>query len=209
MLDLSMILALADRCAPNVAPQTLAAVAYAESRFNPLAIGVNSGPRPVRAPRTRDEAVRTTRRLLAQGANVDLGLGQINSANLLWLNLSVEDAFDPCRNLAAAGTVLRSGYRWSGGGDRQAALRVALSRYNTGHPERGFRNGYVARVERAAAALGVLPPAPDLPSATGNDGPPAEPAHPTLTGPWDVFARARFSRVVTFTSSEPNREFSQ
>lgn len=208
MLDLSLILALADRCAPQVAPQTLAAVAYAESQFNPLAIGVNSGPRPVRAPRTRDEAVRTTRRLLAQGANLDLGLGQINSANLEWLNLSVEDAFDPCRNLAAAGTVLRSGYRWTVGGDRQAALRVALSRYNTGHPERGFRNGYVARVEQAAVTLGVLPLTPDAtPSATHEDADSAEPARLTPIGRWDVFALARFSAVVTFAPSDPNREF--
>lgn len=34
--------------------------------------------------------------------------------------------------------------------DPQRALRVALSRYNTGHPERGFANGDVGRVEASA-----------------------------------------------------------
>ncbi len=205
MLDLSLILALAERCAPQVAPRTLAAVAYAESRFNPVAIGVNSGPRPARAPRNREEAVRTTRRLLAQGSNLDLGLGQINSANLAWLNLSIEDAFDPCKNLAAAGVVLRSGYRWSSGGDRQAALRVALSRYNTGHPERGFRNGYVARVEQAAVTLGVLPPPADVSPEAVRDPAPDQPPPPIDHR--DIFAQARSSTVLTFAPSAIHVEF--
>ncbi|MEI9891358.1 MAG: hypothetical protein WDN45_13185 [Caulobacteraceae bacterium] len=32
----------------------------------------------------------------------------------------------------------------------QAALKTALSYYNTGHPARGFTNGYVAKVANAA-----------------------------------------------------------
>lgn len=47
MLDLKLILALSQACAPQVAPETLAAIAYAESRFNPIAIGVNRGRLPV------------------------------------------------------------------------------------------------------------------------------------------------------------------
>ncbi|MBB5746543.1 lytic transglycosylase domain-containing protein [Brevundimonas variabilis] len=207
MLDLSLILALAERCAPQVAPQTIAAVAYAESRFNPVAIGVNSGPRPVRTPRSREEAIRTTRSLLARGANLDLGLGQINSANLEWLNLSIEDVFDPCKNLTAAGVVLRSGYRWSVGEDRQVALRVALSRYNTGHPDRGFRNGYVARVEQAAATLGVLALAPDRPAPTDLEPQPAAPEPVAPIGRWDVFALAPSSAVLTFPPSAVHMEF--
>ncbi|NJC42059.1 type IV secretion system protein VirB1 [Brevundimonas alba] len=204
MLDLNLILSLSQACAPQVAPETLAAIAYAESRFNPIAIGVNRGPRPTRRPRDAAEAARVARGLLARGANLDLGVAQINSDNLGWLGLSVEAAFDPCRNLAAAGVVLRAGYRPAEGVDRQTTLRVALSRYNTGHPERGFRNGYVARVEAAAATLGVLPLKPIQPGA---DGPPASIAEPQTPPPaWDVFARARLSVVLTFTS-DPDREF--
>ena len=73
-------------------------------------------------------------------------MAQINSDNLDWLGLSVEAAFDPCHNLAAAGAVLRAGYRPAEGVDPQTTLRVALSRYNTGHPERGFRNGLLSPV---------------------------------------------------------------
>lgn len=201
MLDLNLILSLSQACAPQVAPQTLAAIAYAESRFNPIAIGVNRGPRPARQPRDAAEAARISRALLARGANLDLGVAQINSANLEWLGLSVEAAFDPCRNLAAAGVVLRAGYRPSATGDRQAALRVALSRYNTGHPERGFRNGYVARVERAAVALSLAPLV--TPVADSEVAAPIAPS-PRLDPPpaWDVFGRARFSAALAFAPSD-------
>lgn len=204
LLDLNLILSLSQACAPQVAPETLAAIAYAESRFNPIAIGVNRGPHPVRQPRDAAEAARVARSLLARGANLDLGVAQINSANLDWLGLSVEAAFDPCRNLAAAGVVLRAGYRPSSDGDRQAALRVALSRYNTGHPERGFRNGYVARVERAAATLSLAPltaPAADV--AAGAPLAPSDP-HPDFPQAWDVFGRARFSAALAFAPSDPS-----
>lgn len=203
VLDLNLILALSQACAPQVAPETLAAIAYAESRFNPIAIGVNRGPRPARSPRDAADAARIARGLLARGANLDLGVAQINSDNLDWLGLSVEAAFDPCRNLAAAGVVLRAGYRPAEGVDRQTTLRVALSRYNTGHPERGFRNGYVARVEAAAATLGVLPRAPVRTPADDRPAPPAPPLPPPA---WDVFGRAQASAVLTFTAA-PDTEF--
>lgn len=206
MLDLNLILSLSQACAPQVAPETLAAIAYAESRFNPIAIGVNRGPRPARPPRDVAEATRVARTLLARGANLDLGVAQINSDNLDWLGLSVEAAFDPCRNLAAAGAVLRAGYRPMAGGDPQSALRVALSRYNTGHPERGFRNGYVARVERAAATIGVIPlraPATDSP-AEDIAPVPVRAADAAAPPSWDVFARARFSAAIAFAPSDTN-----
>ena len=51
MLDLITVLTLAQACAPGVAPETMAAVAFVESRFDPLAIGVNRGARLNRQPR--------------------------------------------------------------------------------------------------------------------------------------------------------------
>lgn len=215
MLDLALVLALSAQCAPGVSPQTLTAIAHAESRFDPLAIGINRG-RAVRQPRTRDEAVRTARNLIAAGANVDLGIAQINSSNLAWLGLSIEDAFDPCRNLAAAATVLRAGYRpaTQSPQDRQRALRVALSRYNTGHPEHGFRNGYVARVEAAGSRLGLTAPsgAPDIASlgpstiAVLSAEPPAPPPAPMPA--WDVFGRSAVSPAVLFQAASQTQTWS-
>lgn len=150
-LPLAVFLEIAAACAPGVAPETLAAIARTESNFNPLAIGVNGeGGGPVRVT-SAAEAVQQAQRLIAAGRSVDLGLMQINSANLRWLNLSVAEAFDPCRSVAAG-----------------AAVLTAYSRYNTGSPARGFANGYVQRVVAAQARL-----VPEAPRAASQPAPPA------------------------------------
>lgn len=181
MLDLAALLALSAQCAPAVAPATLVSIVDVESRFDPLAIGVNSGPRPIRRARdARDarDAASIARSLIKAGRSVDLGIGQINSANLVWLGLSIEDAFEPCANLKAAAHILVANYRAAAkiDADPQNALRAALSLYNTGDARRGVRNGYVARVEAAARrllpAIEALapPPAPSetVPSAASD-----------------------------------------
>lgn len=147
-LEPALVLALAVQCAPRVAPETVLAVAHAESALDPLAIGVNDGA-PVRLrPQTPAEAAGLARDLIAQGRDIDLGLGQINVRNLARLGLTLEAAFDPCQNLAASARILEEGYRRGVArvGAGQPALRIALSYYNTGDPQRGERNGYVRRV---------------------------------------------------------------
>lgn len=195
MLELAAVLSLAAACAPTVAPQTLAAIAHVESRFDPLAIGVNRGGPPPRRARDAAEAAVIATRLIDRGANIDLGLAQINSANLEWLGLSVAEAFDPCRNLAAAGAVLQAGYRPAGDAPRarQEALRITLSRYNTGDARSGFRNGYVGKVERAAQRLALTLPPPIAPAASteATVAPVLLPA-----APWDIFARAQPNVLV-------------
>lgn len=162
---------LARQCVPGVAVETMLSVVHTESKFNTLAIGVNRGGRAKPKPRTYAEAVTTAYALIRAGYNIDLGLGQINSANLRKLNLSVEDAFDACRSLEAAGTILTANYLRAlpRAQSPQHALATALSVYNTGREWRGFTNGYVARVYGSAgtivpglAGLPKLPPSPVL-----------------------------------------------
>lgn len=152
-LTVAATLALAMQCAPAIAPSTMLSIISVESRFDPLAIGVNGSPRLSVTASSPGEAVTKASALIAAGRSIDLGLAQINSGNLAWLGLSVEDAFDPCKNLTAAARVLQDGYRRSDIATvgEQAALLTALSYYNTGHPRRGFANGYVQRVTTAAA----------------------------------------------------------
>ncbi len=184
LLTLPQMLALTAQCAPAIAPETLMSVVQVESGFDPLAIGVNGKPRITVNATTRPEAVSKASALIAAGRSVDLGLAQINSKNLRWLGLSVEDAFDPCRNLAAAARVLRGGYdvnQASALGEQQA-LRVALSRYNTGDAARGFDNGYVAKVVSASArVVPAIQPTPGVPPKAA-EPPPSRPA-------WDVFGQ--------------------
>lgn len=216
ILPLASVVALAQQCAPSVAPETLVSLVHAESRFDTLAIGVNA--RGVRAP-TRDNpaaAARIARSLITRGYNIDLGLGQINSANLRWLGLSVEDAFSPCRNLAAAARVLSGNYliaaKAPGAADR--AIPVALSLYNTGSKARGFGNGYVARVYASAAV--IMPAMRGLASIRrGPANPPLAPAPAPVSAPaipsagviqsaknaprsWDIAARTRPAALMVF-----------
>ncbi|RYF22962.1 MAG: conjugal transfer protein [Oxalobacteraceae bacterium] len=154
---------LARQCAPGVAVETMLSVIHTESRFNSLAIGVNRGGRSKPKPRSYAEAVNTAYALIRAGYNIDLGLGQINSANLRRLNLSIEDAFDPCRSLTAAATVLTANYLrvLPRSQSTQHALATALSMYNTGKEWRGFTNGYVGRVYGSAGT--VVPSIAGLP----------------------------------------------
>ncbi len=177
ILDAALVLQLATACAPAVAPETIAAIARTESGFDPLSIGDNTTRRAY-APASRDDAVALASSLLQQGHSVDLGLMQINSANLPGLGLSIGDALDTCKSIAAGGRILAAAF--AGGGatpdEAQAALRVALSRYNTGNGQDGFINGYVRKVEASARYL-----VPALQVSTAPDSTTQAPALPLRT----------------------------
>jgi type IV secretion system protein VirB1 len=144
---------LATRCAPRVALSTLAAIARTESDFQPLMIHDNTtGITSLAA--SRGSAIQIAQTSLQAGHSLDLGIMQINSANLGPYGLTLSAAFTACRSMAVGAAILYSAY--SGGDthqEQQAALRAAVSRYNTGNVEDGFVNGYVRKVEQAAARL--------------------------------------------------------
>ena len=198
MLDLAAVILLATQCAPAVAAETIISIVDVESRFDPLAIGVNSGPRLPGRPTNADEAARVARRLIKAGGSVDLGIAQINSGNLGWLGLSIEDAFEPCANLKAAARILTENFRTAAKteADPQEALRAALSLYNTGHPRRGVQNGYVARVESSARRLlpAIKTPSPTPAAADATVF--AAPAHLVAGADQDVFRRAPSTALI-------------
>lgn len=152
-LGLGAFTEMAQRCAPAVAVLTLAAIAKTESGFQPLATFDNTARRS-RIYRSLDEAVPSVESLVAVGHSVDIGLMQINSANLKKLRMTVRNAFDPCHSIAGGASILAENFvRAQDARTPQIALRDAVSAYNTGHRKRGYRNGYVGKVERAAADL--------------------------------------------------------
>ena len=124
IVQLALFTQLAGSCAPHVAVETLASVARTESGFDALAVHDNTSGRTFK-PSSREEAIAlTTELVIVQRHSVDLGLMQINSLNLPSLGLTVTDAFDPCRNLAAAERILVQGYTAPpAGGDEQVALK--------------------------------------------------------------------------------------
>ena len=153
ILSLAVAAGLADKCAPRVARETLLSVVYHESRLDTLVIADNTTGQRFHLP-SRPQAIATAKALIARGHSIDMGIGQINSRTAPDLGLSVPDAFDACRNMAAAATLLERNYRKvGGGGSAQTSLAAMLSMYNTGNAWRGFGNGYVGRVYQAAATI--------------------------------------------------------
>lgn len=141
-------LALLPICAPAVHPETMSRIVLHESRGRPFAIGVNDKSKRISQPKTKTQAILLAEQLAAEGYNFDVGLGQLNSTNIKKLNISFDEAFDPCANLAHTSKILKDNYSRAlrVSANPQQALELALSAYNTGNFSAGFTNGYVKKV---------------------------------------------------------------
>lgn len=149
-------------CAPDVAPQTVQEIIRVESSGRELAMNINKLPGQSTAPRapiasSPQEAAEIALRFIQAGHSVDMGLMQVNSNNLDYLGISLEDIdvlFTPCANIQAGATILMESYERAARefGEGQTALQAALSAYNTGNFKSGFSNGYVARYLNAPSS---------------------------------------------------------
>ena len=109
-------MALALRCVPPAVAPIMVGIAQHESGLDPIAIHHNAN------------------------GTVDVGLAQVNSANFVWLGLTLQTALDPCRNLAAG-------------------ARVLLAKYN-GNPPDIVKAAYATAVTARIRDLGNAPSAP-------------------------------------------------
>src|SRR5699024_1731011 len=150
--DESSFGAMLARCVPDASPVTMTALLRQESAFDRYAINDNDAGGVIAPPATEADAVAVATRLLKAGHNIDVGLGQINSANFGRLSVPWTELFKPCTNLKAAALILRECYARAlpKFGTKQRALRAALSCYNTGNFSDGFSNGYVQKVAQKA-----------------------------------------------------------
>ena len=143
-----MLLTLIAACSVfGVHPKTTEALIQIESGGNALALGLNADRPGLRHPTSIREATKLASELIAKGESVDLGLMQVNSKNLQRLGLTVEDAFDRCKNIHAGSQILKEGYDRAEAalGPGQDALKATVSAYNTGNFKSGLENGYVAK----------------------------------------------------------------
>ena len=165
MLSTSAFLALAMQCAPSIHPATLTPIVKTESSFNPWAIGVVGEALP-RQPQSLDEAVLTVKKLVGEGANFSIGLGQINRQHF---DVShPETMFEPCTNLRMTAQLLQDCYTAAAEADPdpQGVLRKAISCYYSGNLTRGFQaeadfggSSHVQRVLANADTTTVAVPA--------------------------------------------------
>ncbi|MDX3977642.1 type IV secretion system protein VirB1 [Shinella sp.] len=220
-----VFLDLAQTCAPFVASETLAGVVSLESRFAPFNIRINSG-RPLKSqPTSKADAIDVAASLAAERHDIQLGLGGIGLEELQRLKLSISDAFDPCLNLQATGTLLDGYYRLAvkAGADPARAEQVMLqSYYGRDDPSVGAMVNYDDQVRREIKRL-----APTMAQLTigdtgegrGNGDPPAsatvdviaevvaenaeqETASIAAAPTWDVFKSRRRSSVLVFQNSQ-------
>jgi len=113
-----------------------------------------------RQPTNKREALDWLAYFQSYDVFVDLGLMQVSTAEAKRRGISPESLLEPCTNLRVGWQILEEDYsiekRTHGPG--QEALRHAISRYNTGDPQRGITNGYLARVFAAVRRLQAQPP---------------------------------------------------
>lgn len=152
-MDFTTIDTYIQQCSTGVAPSTMAAIIKVESAGNPYAIGDNTTKsRVMPTPKNAEQAIAVATELIQKGHNLDLGLSQINSANLKAYKVSVKDIFDPCTNITVGSSILANFYTRSVAkyGVGEKSLFHALSAYNTGSFYKG--PNYVAKILKAAGS---------------------------------------------------------
>ena len=211
--------ALALACAPAIPLDLLAAIASVESGFNPLA--VVDGPRPARIE-TVGRAVALAVGAIDGGHEIGLGLMGIGASRLAEAGLALQDAFDACRNLAAAQRLIeqrreaagkpgltsseverlvirawwRPDDRYVSAASYEAAVLKERGRVAT-NAKINVR-GAAGPDEAAAQALANSGSAsPETPAvAAGTAAPTAREWRPAA--PWDVFGSSRDAAVLVF-----------
>lgn len=150
MISTAAFLALALKCAPDVAPDTMLRIVKTESGFNEWAIGVVGTPLK-RQPTTREEALAAITQLHKANANFSIGLAQINKQ--YFSIKDIEEILSPCTNLKMGSDILKDCYvrALKQSQTEQEALKKSFSCYYSGNYKRGFikeSNGtsYVDRV---------------------------------------------------------------
>lgn len=214
----STFIDLAQACAPVVQVETLTAVVSLESRFQPYHIRLRNGDPLPTQPVSKAEAIELATSLIAEHQEIQLGLGGITTAELQKLSLSVSDAFDPCLNLKATGSLLNGYYRLAAGAGAEPTRAEAVmlqSYYGRSNPSTEAMADFDARVRDEARRL-----SPELSALTVSGSPePADPdkqrdAQPGQQAfvqssrtaeamPWDVFSTRRQSSVLVFQNARP------
>lgn len=167
------IVGLQSTCLPTAPLSTLRAIIQVESRGNPNAMqidfpkgllkrsGLPEGTlRLKRQPTNQREALDWLAYFRSYGIFVDLGLMQVSTAEAKRRGISPESLLEPCTNLRVGWQILEDAYQIEKKtyGPGQEALQHAISRYNTGDPQQGIANGYLARVFAAVGRLQAEPP---------------------------------------------------
>ncbi len=136
---------------PNIGIEIVQQIIKIESNSKPFAVNVNKDGKSFISFvfETKEEALKSAQDYINGGLSVDVGLMQINSNNLslkIFSDLTLEDLFDPCKNIKAGSDIFYLAYENTDKNlTQEERINIALSVYNTGDKNKGFTNGYIAK----------------------------------------------------------------
>lgn len=197
ILETAMLMGLLGQCQHRVETDILKRLIDIESSRNPYAIAV-VGATAVTQPQNQRDAIAIAHDLDSKGVNYSLGLMQINKHNLATYGLTIETAFDGCRNIQAGAAIyaacLTRAESTYPSKSREALLNDAASCYYSGNFTRGYQpdhNGvsYVSRFQSTTPTLTQSVPPPSK-SAIEDISP------STTAQPWDVFGDFSLKKVT-------------
>ncbi len=178
-MDLSAILALAERCAPGVEAPLIEIVRTA-SGFEPLSLTID-GRKPIKILATsKDEAIALAMQAKVGKQDVRLGLAGLTFGDLDEAGIGVADAFELCPALRAAAQILE-------------------------HDPSHFARSQIARVQSATRTKPDDVPDRREERPTHREERAAAEPEPPPKKPWDVFGNASGKSLLVYEASPSPR----
>ncbi|MGF1868445.1 lytic transglycosylase domain-containing protein [Photobacterium indicum] len=194
VLEATVLMGLLGQCQNSVEPDILKRLIDIESSSNPNAIAI-IGAASISQPATPLDAINIAHDLDSKKFNYSVGLMQINKHNFAPQGLTIETAFDSCRNIQAGANIFADCFEraktQSPNKPRDALLNDAASCYYSGNFTRGYQpdsNGisYIDRFNGLASSSTIK--RSDVKSTTPVSKAAIEDLSPSTTNqPWDVF----------------------
>lgn len=158
VLSIEQFSVLAAKCANRIPLDTLSSLIKTESQFCSLAISVDNGE--TICPENKENAIELLKNMEAEHKSYWIGLGQISSTRLAFLNLNSEALLDSCINLNTVEKLLIECYREQAfpnlSYERQ--LRNTLSCYFDKSDKTGISTHYISRIFDNAEPIFAIPP---------------------------------------------------
>lgn len=192
ILELATVISLLGQCQNQVEPSVLKRIIDTESSSRPFAIAV-VGADSVSQPKTKEDAIQIAKDLEEGGFNFSVGLMQVNKNNFHAHGLTIESAFDSCKNIEAGAAIYSDCYHRAKkkypSKPNKELLDDAASCYYSGN----FLRGYKPEGSKKLSYVDKFNTAKPLPkNGVIKESYPSEevqhvPVKSQQVQPWDVF----------------------
>ncbi|WP_372378898.1 lytic transglycosylase domain-containing protein [Vibrio natriegens] len=194
LLELSALIPLLNTCQSQVDASILKRLIDNESSRNPYAIAV-VGAKAVNQPKTKREAIQIATDLEEQGLKYSLGLMQIFKDNFPAYGMTIETAFDACKNIEVGADIYAKCYHRAKARAPNKAHQQLLDDAASCYYSNNFLQGYQGEGEKGLSYVEKFNRAKKLPSTIISESydSASESSQPSKPNPlkqahtWDVF----------------------